>query len=195
MEGVVLVVLVVVGVLAVASVSIFAFARRKNDRLRSVRLAAFAAVMTFVAATAGFVVLTRVHHFYTLGRPSPNAGVHAVFTSQTYNPENSLFSLNGFVRGLKPGQELWIVFRGAQRNHFFPAPAPCVVLPENQLGCQQNLTGTLNPEVTDVKGFLIVVTPKAAVMFRQYDSGSLGTVGLHELPDGATLVSQISVGG
>jgi hypothetical protein len=195
MEGVVLVVLVVVGVLAVASVSIFAFSRRKNDRLRSVRLAAFAAVVTFVAATAGFVVLTRVHHFYTLGRPSPSAGVHVVFTSQTYNPESSLFSLNGSVRGLKPRQELWIVFRGAQRDHLFPASAPCVILPQSQLSCQQNLTGTLNPEVANIKGFLVAAPPKAAAMFRRYDSGSLGTAGLHELPDGATLVSQISVGG
>jgi hypothetical protein len=195
MEGVVLAILVVVGVLAVASACIFAFVRRKNRRLRSVRLAVLAAVVTFVVATAGFVTFARARYFDTLVHPPPTAGVHVVFTSQTYNPENFLFSLNGFVRGLKSGQELWIVFRGAQRNHLFPAPEPCVILPENQLGCQQNLTGTLNPAVTNIKGFLVVATPKAATMFRQYDSGSLGTAGLHELPDGATLVSQISVGG
>lgn len=197
MEGVVLAILVVVGVLAVVSVSIFAFAQRKNDRLRSVRLAAFAAVVTFVAATAGFVVLTRVYHFYShgLSRPSSSAGVHVIFTSQTYNPETSLFVLNGFVRGLKPDRELWIVFRGTQRDHLFPASAPCAVLPENQLSCQQNLIGILNPESANVKGFLVSAAPKAAAVLRQYDSGSLGTVGLREFPDGATLVSQISVGG
>ncbi len=195
MEGVVLVILVVVGALAVTSASIFAFARRNNDRLRSVRLAVFAAVVTCVAATAGFVTLTRVHYFDTLGHPPSTAGVHVVFTSQTYDPGTSLFSLNGFVRGLKPEQELWIVFRGVQRDHLFPAPAPCVILPADQLSCRQSLTGTLRPGTTNVKGFVVAVVPKAAAMFRKYDSGSLGTTGLHELPDGATLVSQISVGG
>lgn len=195
MEGVVLTILVIVGVLAVACTCIFAFVGRKNDRLRSVRLTVLAAVVTFVVATAGFVALTRSRYFDTLSHSSSTAGVHVIFTSQTYNPETFLFSLNGSVRGLKPRQELWIVFRGAQRNHLFPASAPCAILPENRLSCQQNLTGTLNPEVTNVKGFVVAATPKAAAMFRQYDSGSLGTVGLHELPDGATLVSQISVGG
>lgn len=195
MERVVLVILVVVGALAIASTSIFAFARRKSGRLRSVRLAVFAAVVTFVVATAGFVALTRAHYFDKLGTPQSTAGIHVVFTSQTYDPETSLFSLHGFVRGLKPGQEIWIVFRGARRDRLFPAPAPCGISPENQFSCQQILTGTLNPGVANVKGFVVVSIPKAAVMFRQYNSGSLGTVGLHELPDGATLVSQISVGG
>jgi hypothetical protein len=195
MEEMVLVILVVAGALAVASVCIFAFVRRKNDRLRSVRLTVLAAVMTFVAATAGFVALTRAHYFDTLGHPPSTTGVHVVFTSQTYDPGTSLFSLNGSVRGLRPEQELWIVFRGAQRAHLFPAPAPCVISPANQLSCQQNLTGALSPGVVNVKGFVVAAAPKAAAMFRQYDSGALGTAGLHELPDGATLVSQISVGG
>lgn len=195
MEGAVLVILVVVGVVALASVSIFAFARRKIDRLRSVRLAVFAAVVTFVAATSGFVILARVHYFDTLGRPPSTAGAHVVFTSQTYNPGNSLYSLNGLVRGLNSDQNLWIVFRGAQRGHLLPAPVPCVILPDNQFSCQQILTGTLDPGVANVKGFVVVANPQATTMLRRYGSGSLRTPGLRQLPDGATLVSQISVGG
>lgn len=194
MQRVVLVILAAIGVLAVVGASIFAFARRKGDRLRSARLAVFTAVVTFVAATAGFVALTRIHYFDALGRAPSTAGIQVVFTSQTYDPETALFNLNGFVRGLRPEQELWIVFRGERRDHLFPAPAPCGILPENRFSCQQSITGTLTPGTAKVKGFLVAAIPKAAAIFRQYDSGSLGTAGLRELPDGATLVSQISVG-
>ncbi|MBV8540899.1 MAG: hypothetical protein JO364_01525 [Pseudonocardiales bacterium] len=194
MEGVVLVILAVVGALAVVSTSIFAFARRNSDRPRSVRLAVFAAVMTFVVATAGFVALARAHYFDTLGRPHSTAGIQVVFTSQTYDPGTALFSLNGVVRGLKPGQDLWVVFRNAQQDHIFPAPAPCGIQPGGLFSCRQRLTGRLSPEVTNVRGSVVAATPQAAATFMEYNSGPRGTTGLRELPDGATRVSQISVG-
>ncbi|MBV9162218.1 MAG: hypothetical protein JO309_06990 [Pseudonocardiales bacterium] len=194
MTQVVLVILAAVGILAVLGAFIFAFARRKDDRPRSLRLAVFVAVVTFVVATAGFIAFTRVHYFDSSGRARSTADIKIVFTSQTYDPGTALFSLNGFVRGLRPGQELWVVFRGARRNHLFPAPAPCGILPENRFSCQQTITGTLSPVVANVKGFVVAAIPEAAATFRQYNSGSLGTAGLRELPDGATLISPISVG-
>jgi hypothetical protein len=194
MERVVLVILVAVGVLTVVGAFFFAFARRKDDRRRSVRLAVFAAVVSFVVATAGFVALTHVRYFDASRRTHSPAGIQVVFTSQTYDPGTALFSLNGLVRGLRPEQQLWVVFRGAQRDRLFPAPAPCNILPKGRFSCQQNITGTLGPGVVNAKGFVVAVVPAAAAIFKQYASGSLGTAGLHELPDGAAVVSQISVG-
>ncbi|MGH3827790.1 MAG: hypothetical protein ACRDQX_11550 [Pseudonocardiaceae bacterium] len=193
MEGIVLVVLVTVGALALVGASVFAFARRKNHRPRSVRLAVFSAVVTFVAATAGFVTLARGHRFDALGRP-PSTGIQVVFTSQTYDPGTAQFSLNGSVRGLQPGQEIWTVFRATPRGRLFPAPAPCGISSDNLFSCQQILRGTLSPGLVNVKGFVVAAIPGADDTFRQYNSGSLGTTGLQELPDGTTQVSQISVG-
>lgn len=193
MERAVLAILAAVGALALAGASIFAFARRNNHRLRSVRLAVFAGVVTFVAATTSFIVLARVHYFDALGHQN-HTGIHVVFTSQTYNLGTALFSLDGSVRGLRPGRELWIVFRGAQEGHFFPASAPCDTLPNDLFSCRQSLTGNLSPAVMKVRGYVVVATPGAAAIFRRYNSGSLGTTGLPELPGGATQISQISVG-
>jgi hypothetical protein len=194
MEKIVLVVLVAVGVLAVVGAFFFAFYRRTDDRRRSVRLAVFAAVVSFVVATTGFIALTHVRYFDASRRTPSSVGIQVVFTSQTYDPETALFGLNGLVRGLKPGQQLWVVFRGARRDHLFPAPAPCNILPEGRFNCQQSITGTLGPRATNMKGFVVAVFPAAAAIFKQYASGSLGTAGLPELPDGAAVVSQISVG-
>jgi hypothetical protein len=191
---VVLVILVAVGVLAVVGAFFFAFSRRTDDRRRSVRLAVFAAVVSFVVATAGFITLAHVRYFDAARRTHSPAGIQVVFTSQTYDPETALFGLNGLVRGLKPEQQLWVVFRGARRDHLFPAPAPCTILPEGRFSCQQSITGTLGPGATNMKGFVVAVVPAAAAIFKRYASGSLGTVGLHGLPDGAAVVSQISVG-
>ncbi|MGH3829585.1 MAG: hypothetical protein ACRDRS_03890 [Pseudonocardiaceae bacterium] len=193
MRGIFLIVLAAAGALAVVGASIFAFSRRENHRPQSARVAVFSAVVTFVAATAGFVTLAHGHHFDALGRP-PSTGIRVVFTSQTYDPETALFSLNGSVRGLRPGQELWTVFRGAPRGPLFPAPAPCGISSDNLFSCQQSLRGTLSPERANMKGFVVAAIPGAADTFRQYNSGSLGTTGLQELPDGTTKVSQISVG-
>ncbi|MGH3856607.1 MAG: hypothetical protein ACRDR6_24605 [Pseudonocardiaceae bacterium] len=193
MEGIVLVILVAFGALAVAGASIFTFARRKNHHPRSVRIAVFSAVVTFVVATAGFVTLASGHHFDSLGRPA-STGIQVVFTSQTYDPGTAVFSLNGSVRGLKPGQELWTVFRGAPRGPLFPAPAPCGISSDNLFSCQQILRGTLSPGLANMKGFVVAAVPGAADTFRQYNSGSLGTIGLQELPDGTTQISQISIG-
>lgn len=198
MERAVVIVLAVVGILAVAGACFFAFARRKDDHLRSVRLAVLAAVISFVVATAGFVAFTHRHYAGAWHRESSpvgtHAGIHVVFTSQTYDPQTALFSLQGIVRGSEPEQQLWVVFHGARRDRFFPAPAPCTISPEGNFSCQQNIAGTLNPGVVDTKGWIVTVAPEAADVFRQYTSGSAGTAGLRRLPDGVTVISQISVG-
>lgn len=194
MERVVLVALSVVGVIAVMSSFIFAFFRRKDDRFRSVRLAIFAAVVTFVFATACFVAITRLFYFGSSGRAPSVAGVQAVFTSQTYDPRTGLFGLDGSVSGLKPEQELWVFFRDAQRSHSFLALAPCSILPENRFSCQKIATRAPSPAEPNIKGFIVAAMPAAAAVLRQSNSGSPGTVDLHQLPRGATLVSQISIG-
>jgi hypothetical protein len=195
MQRAILPILAAVGVLVVVGAFRFAFSRRKDDQLRSMRLAVFSAVVTFVAATAVFIAIARVHHFNPSGGMSSTTGIQILFTSQTYDPGTARFSLNGVARGLKPEQELWVVFRGPQRDRlYFPAPTPCGILPENQFSCQQVITGNLSPGTAKVRGLLIAAVPEVADIFRRYNSGSLGTAGLHELPDGATVVSQISIG-
>jgi hypothetical protein len=194
MEQVVLAILAVVGALAVGTAFIFAFSRRNNDLHRSARLAIFAAVVTFVAATAGFIIATRIFYFdASRHAPSPS-GIQVIVTLQTYNPQTNLFSLDGSIRGLKPEQEIWLVFRSAQRDLPFPAPAPCNIFSENLFSCQRILTGTPGPATPNVKGFLVAAVPKAAAVFRKYNSGSLGTAGLHDLPDGAILISKVCLG-
>jgi len=194
MERAVVIILAVVGVLAVAGACIFAFVRRKDDHLRSVRLAVLAAVISFVVATAGFVAFTHRHYADAWHRESSPAGIHVVYTSQTYDPQTALFRLHGIVRGSKPEQQLWVVFHSARRDRFFPAPAPCTISSEGDFSCQQNIADTLSPGVADTKGSIVAVPPEAADVFRQYASGSRGTAGWHRLPDGATEVSHISVG-
>ena len=196
MQRVILPVLVVVGLLIVVGAFKFAFSRRSNDQLRSVRLAVFAAVVTFVAATAVFIAIARAHHFKSLSGASATTGIQVFFTSQTYDPGAAQFSLNGVARGLRPEQELWVVFRGPQRDRlYFPAPIPCGILPESRFSCQEVIAGNLGPGPAKVRGYLVAATPEAVDIFRRYNSGSLGTGGLHELPDGATVISQISIGG
>ena len=196
MQRAILPILAVVGLLVVVGAFIFAFSRRKkNDQLRSVRLAVFSAVVTFVVATAVFISIARVHHFNSLGGASSTTGIQVFLTSQTYDPGTAQFSLNGVARGLRPEQELWIVFRGPQRDRlYFPAPAPCGILPESRFSCQEVITENLSPEPAKVRGYLVAAVPEAAAIFTRYHSGPRGTGGLHELPDGATVISQISIG-
>ncbi len=196
MQRAILPILAVVGTLVVVGAFIFAFSRRKDDRLRSVRLAVFSAVVTFVAATAVFIAIARAHYSNAWGGTSSTTGIQAFFTSQTYDPGTAQFSLTGVARGLKPGQELWVVFRSPQRDRlYFPAPTSCDILPENRFSCQEVIAGNLSLGLVKVRGYLIAAAPGAADIFRRYNSGSLGTAGLHELPDDATVVSQISIGG
>lgn len=196
MQRSILPILAAVGILVVVGAFIFAFSRRKDDRLRSVRLAVFSAVVTLVAATAVFIVIARAHHFNSSSGASSATGIQAFFISQTYDPETAHFSLTGVARGLKPGQELWVVFRSPQRDRlYFPAPTPCDILPEDRFSCQEVIAGNLSPGPVKVRGYLIAAAPGAADLFRRYNSGSIGTAGLHEIPDDATVISQISIGG
>lgn len=194
MERVVLVALSVVGVLVVASSFFFAFFRRKNDRSRSVRLAIFAAVVTFVVATAAFISVVRMFYFDSLGQARSATGIQTVFISQTYDPRTGLFGLDGSVSGLQPEQELWIVFRNAQRGHHLLALAPCSILSENRFSCQKIATGAPRPAEPNIKGFIVAAMPGAAAVLRQSNSGSPKAVDLHQLPRGAMLISQISLG-
>jgi hypothetical protein len=193
MEQVVLITLSVVGLLAVASSFAFAFLRRRDNRFRSVRLAIFAAVVTFVFTTACVVAVTRIFYFSSLGRAS-STGIQVVFTSQTYDPRTGLFGLDGSVSGLKPEQQLWIFFRDAQRDHHFLALAPCDILPQNRFSCHKIATGAPRPAESGIKGFIAAAMPEAVAVLRQSNSGSPGTVDLYQLPRGATRISQISVG-
>ena len=196
MEKVVLTVLFVAGLFAVMSAFVFAFTRWKGDRSYSVRMGVFVVVVTFVLATAGLIVAGRVFYFHGMRNMSPPDTVQMVFTSQTYDLQSGLFNLEGSVQGLGPGRELWVVFRGAQPDRLFPAQAPCEILSENRFSCLRIWTGAPSPNRPNVKGFIVAAAPEAATAFRRDISGSSSrAVSLHQLPDGVTLVSKITIGG
>ncbi|HEY3689526.1 MAG TPA: hypothetical protein VGL46_04395 [Pseudonocardiaceae bacterium] len=193
---VVLAALFVAGFLAVGGAFVFAFSRRKINRSYSVRMAVFVVVLTFVLATFGFIVAGRMFFFHSTRNASSSATVQVVFTSQTYDLQSGLFSLEGSVRGLGSGQELWVVFRDSQSDRLFPAQAPCAVLPDNRFSCLRIPTGALNPSKPNVKGFMVAAAPRAAAAIFRRDASELSprTVSLYGLPDGATLVSKIAIG-
>jgi hypothetical protein len=196
MIRVVLVALFVVGSLAVMSAFIFAFTRRKGDRFYSMRMAIFAVVLTFVLATSGLIVVGRMFYFHDMRRNTPPpAAAQVVFTSQTYDLQSGLFSLEGSVWGLGPGQQLWVVFRSSQQDRLFPAQFPCEILSKNRFSCLRISTGALSPSKPNVKGFIVAAEPGVATNFRWGTSeSSPGAAGLHRLPDGVTLVSKIAIG-
>jgi hypothetical protein len=175
---------------------IFAFTRRKGERSYSVRMGVFVIVLTFVLATSGLIVAGRMFYFHGVRNVPLPATAQMVFTSQTYDLQSGLFSLEGSVWGLGPGQELWVVFRGEQSDRLFPAQSPCEILSENRFSCSRISTGALNPSKPNVKGFIVVAAPEVATIFRRSTSGlPSGTVDFHQLPHGATLVGKISIGG
>ena len=145
MEKVVLTILLIAGFLAVVSAFIFAFTRQKDERSYSVRMGAFVVVLTFVLATSGLIVAGRMFYFHGVRNVAPPATAQMVFTSQTYDLQSGLFSLEGSVWGLGPGRELWVVFRGEQSDRLFPAQTPCEILSENRFSCSRISTGALNP--------------------------------------------------
>lgn len=97
MVRVVLTVLFVAGFLAVLGSFTFAFARRKSDRSYSMRTAVFVVVLTFVLATSGLIVVGRMFYFHGMRNASPPVTVEVIFTSQIYDLQSGLFSLEGSV--------------------------------------------------------------------------------------------------
>jgi hypothetical protein len=196
MVRVVLTALFVAGFLAVLGSFAFAFARRKDDRSYSMRTAVFVVVLTFVLATSGLIAVGRMFYFHDMRNAPPPIAAEVVFTSQVYDLQSGLFSLEGSIRGLGPGQELWVVFRDSKSDRLFPAQAPCEILPGNMFSCLRISTGAPSPSKPNIKGFMAVAASgAAATAFRRDTSESLpGAVSLHRLPDGVTLISKIAIG-
>ena len=196
MVRVVLAILFVVGLIAVVGAFVFAFTRRRADRSYSMRMAVFVVVLTFVIATLGLIVAGRMFYFRDTRGVSSPATVRVVFTSQTYDLGSGLFSLEGSVWGLSPGQQLWVVFGDSKSDRLFPAQAPCGVLPENRFSCLRISIGTFSPSKPNVKGFIVAAAPGAgAAILKGGTSESPSGVGsFHRLPDGVTLVSKIAIG-
>lgn len=216
MEQVVLGILAIVGILAIASVINFVFARRNDGTQYVTGSTIFAAVASFVAVITAFVI-TFAQIFSDSsdhapapsalrpfapdsvdqdlpGAVGPNLSVPVTLTAQTYDPRTALLGLEGIAPGLGPNEELWVVLRGQPKGQFFPAPAPCTISSEGRFSCQQIPTGTLSSATPKVNGLLVVAGPEASIAFRRYSSGLLGKIGFERLPGDAVAVKSIAVG-
>ena len=166
----------------------------KINRSYSMRMAVFVVVLTFVLATSGLIAAV-VCSLSWHEECAFTGSAEVVFTSQIYDLQSGLFSLEGSIRGLGPGQELWVVFRDSQSDRLFPAQAPCEVLPGNMFSCLRISTGAPSPSKPNVKGFMAVAASSGSCCLQ---AGRLGvvtrTVSLYGLPDGVTLVSKIAIG-
>jgi hypothetical protein len=195
MVSAVLATLFVAGFLAVVGAFIFAFIR-KNSRPYSVRMAILAVVLTFVLATFGVIVAGRMFYFHRLSAASSPTATRVIYTSQTYDLQSGLFTLEGSVRGLSRGQQLWVVFRDSRSDRLFPAKAPCATLPGDRFSCSRIATGAPTSTRPNVKGFIVAVAPGASAAVLRLDvSGlSLEKGNVHRLPDGVTLIGKVTIG-